>query len=82
MDVKTGLLILAQLPLAGLVIYWALHEDALLAAEKAVRRNIARTLRAVRTARELRRREKLNKKALYVPVRPPERSEAHGRGAA
>ncbi len=74
MDVQTGMIILGEFALLGAVIWAYRHEKALVTAEK----HISKRLRAVRRRRarlkELRRREKINRRAVYTPMKPPKHS--------
>ncbi len=71
MDVKTGLLILGEFAALGAVIYCFQKEKALLALERAAARNIKRIIDKKAAEREINRRQRINAKALYTPVKPP-----------
>ena len=71
MDVKTGLLILGEFAALGGVIYCFQKEKALLALERAAAQTIKRIIDKKAAERELKRRLRINAKALYAPVKPP-----------
>ena len=71
MDVKTGLIILGQFALLGGVLRCMRKEKTLLAAERAAARHIKRFVYKKAAARELKRRLRINAKAIYTPLKPP-----------
>ena len=73
MDVKTGLLILGEFALLGAVILAAQKEKTLRALERAAAKRLLAVYKKRAAAKELARRRKINQKAVYVPVRPPEK---------
>ena len=72
MDVQTGMIILGEFALLGAVIWAYRHETALIRIEKHLGRQFRKALRRTLRNIETRRREKINKKALYTPMKPPE----------
>ena len=74
MDVQTGMIILGEFALLGAVIWAYRHEKALIAVEK----HLSKKLRTVRRRRarlkEIRRRERINRRAVYTPMMPPKHS--------
>ncbi len=74
MDLKTGIIIIGQFALLGAALWGALHEDRLLALEKAAADKLKAGVRRQARRRERARMEKINKKALYTPVKPPEKA--------
>ena len=71
MDVKTGLIILGEFLGLGAVIFCFQKEKALMALERTAARNIKRIIDKKAAGRELKRRLRINAKALYIPVEPP-----------
>lgn len=73
MDFRTGMIILGETALLGAVIFCALHEKKLRAAERAAAKKIRARLKAFYRSRTRARMEKINRKAVYTPVKPPEK---------
>ena len=71
MDVQTGMIILGEFALLGAVIWAYRHEAALIRVEKHLGRQFRKALRRALQTTENRRREKINKKAVYTPIKPP-----------
>ena len=71
MDFGTGMIILGEFALLGAVIYCFTREKALAAWENRTIGKIKTLLRRISAAREYRRRQKRNQKALYTPIKPP-----------
>ena len=71
MDVKTGLIILGEFLGLGAVIFCFQKEKALIALERAAARRIKRSVNKKAREREIRRRLRINAKAVYTPVKPP-----------
>ena len=75
MDVKTGLIILGELIGLGAVIFCFQKEKALMALERAAARNIKRIINNKAAEREIKRRLRINAKAVYTPLKPPKKKK-------
>ena len=73
MDVKTGLIILGECAMFGAVIWCFQKEKALMAFERAAARKIRYIRRKKAAAKEIKRRQKINARAAYRPVKPPKK---------
>ena len=71
MDVKTGLIILGEFVSLGTVIWCFQKEKALMAVERAAARKIKRIVYKKAAERERKRRLRINAKAIYTPLKPP-----------
>ena len=74
MDLKTGLIILGEFALLGACVWGLAHEKALIRAEKRAARNTGRLIKKFCLRYETRRRAGIEKRALYTPVKPPQRN--------
>ena len=74
MDFKTGMIILGEFALLGALIWGAVHEAALIEAEKKAAERARRLIRMIAIKHEANRRAKIEKRALYTPVKPPLRN--------
>ena len=70
MDVQTGMIILGEFALLGAVLWAYRHEKMLIAVEKHLGGRAKKVLRAALYRTEMRRRQRINRKAVYTPVRP------------
>lgn len=71
MDFRTGIIIIGEFAILGTVIFCFMHERALLTWENRTIGKMKTLARRIHAAREYRRRKKLNRKALYTPLKPP-----------
>ena len=71
MDVKTGLIILGECAALGVVIRLFQKERAVRTAEYALGRAVRAAARKAARQKELKRRARLNRRALYTPLKPP-----------
>ena len=74
MDTATGLVILGEFMLLGAVIWGAAHERALIALERAAAKKTRARVKKRARRKMLLKTRRLNAKALYTPVMPPESS--------
>ena len=70
MSTTISVIILLEV-LFGLFIAWGImHEERFVAFEDKIIFAVLRKIRAAKSSREAARREKINEKVLYTPVRP------------
>ncbi|MBQ7639269.1 MAG: hypothetical protein IJS90_10255 [Clostridia bacterium] len=69
MDVKTGMIIIGEAVFTAAVIYLFFKEDRLTALENGMIKKMKAALEARRLIRRIKKQNKINKKALYTPVR-------------
>ena len=74
MDVQTDMIIIGEFALLGAVIWAYRHEKALIAIEKHIGKKFRAARRRRNRIKEIRRREKINRRAVYTPVKPPKHS--------
>ena len=74
MDVKTGMIIMGEFALLGAVIWAYRQEPALIRMERRLQKGFRKWRRHVARKTENRRREKINRRAVYTPVKPPKRN--------
>ncbi|MCH5197548.1 MAG: hypothetical protein J1E34_01465 [Oscillospiraceae bacterium] len=69
MDIKTGIIILGELLFSAALIYLFQQEEKVLEIENRLTKKIKGASLKRQRAREVKKQKKLNKKALYIPLR-------------
>lgn len=69
MDIKNGMIIMGELVFTCAVIYLLYKEERVVAFEKKTAKKIKSMFAKSRHAREIKRQQKINKKAMYIPLR-------------
>lgn len=74
MSTTISFIILAEVLLTLFVVWGFMHEEKFVQFEDKIIFSILRFIRSKKAATEIARREKINEKAVYTPVRPVAKS--------
>ncbi|MBE6717203.1 MAG: hypothetical protein E7573_09820 [Ruminococcaceae bacterium] len=82
MTTAVSLLILGEVIFALFIVWGFMHEERFVAFEDKIIFAVLRAVRRKKAHREIARREKINEKVVYTPVKPVKRTTASRDSAA